>query len=436
MADYKVTKIFTAVASGAQNETITLSDPYQQYIITSGGISYTAADSLTITLSGTPYYGMKLEIVYAANITLANHVDAKIVFTDGGSGYTIKGDGSGNLPAIFSKKRFILTAVYNGSTWVYNVLASADNSDIINNASISEIAGITPAKLALAEGSVIVGNSSTVGVALDASTDGYIMVGNGTTITSVAVSGDITLTNAGVTAIATGVIVNADINASAAIAFSKLAPLTSGNILVGSAGNVATSVAMSGDVTIDNAGATTIQADSVENSMMADDSVSLTNLDSTGQLDSATTTSPTGANTTETTLASFAIPTGAMDADGETVDIFAYGSFANTATVKTVRLRMGATLATSTLLAANTTTGSPQNINWCIRAKIFRTGAAAQKGNAEIIFSGIATELDNFTATETWSSSTLYLAGLNGTANAADIVLEGWEVITNKENNA
>ena len=51
-------------------------------------------------------------------------------------------------------------------------------------------------------------------------------------------------------------LVNANISASAAIAFSKLASLSSGNILVGSSGNVATSVAMSGAITIDNAGAT------------------------------------------------------------------------------------------------------------------------------------------------------------------------------------
>jgi len=53
-------------------------------------------------------------------------------------------------------------------------------------------------------------------------------------------------------------IVNGDIAAAAAIAFSKLASLTSGNILVGSAGNVATSVAMSGDATIVASGALTL----------------------------------------------------------------------------------------------------------------------------------------------------------------------------------
>jgi len=51
--------------------------------------------------------------------------------------------------------------------------------------------------LALAQGSILVGNASAVASALSAKADGRILVGNGTTITSVAVSGDATLTNAG-----------------------------------------------------------------------------------------------------------------------------------------------------------------------------------------------------------------------------------------------
>lgn len=46
--------------------------------------------------------------------------------------------------------------------------------------------------------------------------------------------------------------------------------LTSGQILVGNSSGVATDVAMSGDVAIDNTGATTIQAGSVEASMISD----------------------------------------------------------------------------------------------------------------------------------------------------------------------
>ena len=60
-------------------------------------------------------------------------------------------------------------------------------------------------------------------------------------------------------------IVNADISASGAIAFSKLAALTSAHILVGNASNVATSVAVTGDVTITNAGVTAIASGVVVN---------------------------------------------------------------------------------------------------------------------------------------------------------------------------
>ena len=53
-------------------------------------------------------------------------------------------------------------------------------------------------------------------------------------------------------------IVNTDISTNAAIAYSKLATLSSGNIILGSAGNVATSTAVTGDVTISNTGVTSI----------------------------------------------------------------------------------------------------------------------------------------------------------------------------------
>jgi hypothetical protein len=53
-------------------------------------------------------------------------------------------------------------------------------------------------------------------------------------------------------------ITNSHISASAAIDFSKLASLSSGNILVGNGSGVATSVAMSGEASISNAGAVTL----------------------------------------------------------------------------------------------------------------------------------------------------------------------------------
>jgi hypothetical protein len=101
-----------------------------------------------------------------------------------------------------------------------------------------------------------------------------LLVGNGSNVaTAVNVAGAVTISNAGVTSITAGAVVDADVNASAAIAFSKLASLSDGNILVGNGSGVATGVAMSGDVAIDNTGATTIQAGAVEASMIAPNAV-------------------------------------------------------------------------------------------------------------------------------------------------------------------
>lgn len=60
-------------------------------------------------------------------------------------------------------------------------------------------------EIALATGSTLIG-AAGVGAALDVKGDGKITVGNGTTATSVAVSGDIALTNAGVTTIQPGAV--------------------------------------------------------------------------------------------------------------------------------------------------------------------------------------------------------------------------------------
>src|SRR5882672_5434059 len=64
-------------------------------------------------------------------------------------------------------------------------------------------------------------------------TNGKIYIGDVSNIpTEQTVSGDITLTNVGVAAIGSGVIINADINTSAAIALTKLAAITASRALV------------------------------------------------------------------------------------------------------------------------------------------------------------------------------------------------------------
>jgi len=132
-----------------------------------------------------------------------------------------------------------------GDVLMSNTGVTSIAAGVIVNADINAAAAIAFSKLAaLPSTQILVGSAGNVA-------------------TAVTVTGDVVISNTGVTAISTGVIVNADISASAAIAFSKLAALTSAHILVGSAGNVATDVAVTGDITISNTGVTAIGAGKV-----------------------------------------------------------------------------------------------------------------------------------------------------------------------------
>ena len=97
-----------------------------------------------------------------------------------------------------------------------------------------------------------------------------------------------------------GTIVNADINASAAIAYSKLATLPSGNIVLGSSANVATSVSITGDISISNTGVTAIAAGVIVNADInasaAIDDTKLATIATAGKVSNSATTA-TNANT-------------------------------------------------------------------------------------------------------------------------------------------
>lgn len=83
------------------------------------------------------------------------------------------------------------------------------------------------------------------------------------------------------TKLADGAVTNAKVDAAAAIAFSKLASLSSGNILVGNASNVPTSVALSGDATISNTGVLSIAANAVVTADIANSAVTSAKVDTT-----------------------------------------------------------------------------------------------------------------------------------------------------------
>jgi hypothetical protein len=93
--------------------------------------------------------------------------------------------------------------------------------------------------------------AGTTTITLPASTGTVITTGDTGTVTSAM--------------IANSTIVNADISASAAIELSKLATSTAGNIIVYNASGVPTAVAETGDVTISDTGVTAITANSIVN---------------------------------------------------------------------------------------------------------------------------------------------------------------------------
>jgi hypothetical protein len=98
-------------------------------------------------------------------------------------------------------------------------------------------------------------------------------------------------------------IVDADISATAAIAYSKLAALPSANIIVGSATDVPTAVAVTGDVTISNAGVTAISAgvivDADINAAAAIADTKLDTISTAGKVSNSATTA-TASNTADT----------------------------------------------------------------------------------------------------------------------------------------
>jgi len=76
------------------------------------------------------------------------------------------------------------------------------------------------------------------------------------------------------TMIADLTIVDGDISASAAITHSKLASITAGSVLMGNATNVPTATALTGDVTISSSGVTAIGASKVTNAMLVNSTIS------------------------------------------------------------------------------------------------------------------------------------------------------------------
>ena len=132
---------------------------------------------------------------------------------------------------------------------------------------------VTTDKMAdLAEGSVLIGNSSSRPAAVNCKTAGYLLLGNGTTIVPVTLSGDVTIAASGAVTIANNAITTAKI-LDANVTLAKIANIGAGKIILGNASGIPTAVTPSGHATIDNTGVITLANNSVTETIIADGSI-------------------------------------------------------------------------------------------------------------------------------------------------------------------
>jgi hypothetical protein len=191
---YKPVQSITMTDNGGT--TIDLTTYHDSYYLT-GTLSLSGNWGLTAT--GTPREGMRIRLEYKATTTLG-------AFT-----ITILGTA---MPTAYAAKKVNIDCYYNGTAWVVDYTPAFDEADIITTAMIVDDA-ITTAKI----------NAKAITTAEMADlADGKIYIGSaGNLPVAITPTGDVTITNAGVMAIGTGVVVDADIHAAAAISTSKLA---------------------------------------------------------------------------------------------------------------------------------------------------------------------------------------------------------------------
>lgn len=127
------------------------------------------------------------------------------------------------------------------------------------NAGIAANADNIELKTDATAGTIAIGGS---GIQIADGGSGQVLIGQGagTDTSFQTVGGDLTATAGGSFTIVSGAVDNAKINASAAIALSKLASGSSAQIIVGDGSGVPTYVTMSGDATISNAGVLSLAA--------------------------------------------------------------------------------------------------------------------------------------------------------------------------------
>ena len=135
--------------------------------------------------------------------------------------------------------------VQDGTTLAVTLANVAANMPTIS------VANLTADTLTVTNNATIGGDLTITGddLTMGTNTSGAALIADGTNFNPVVISGDISIGTTGTAAIGSGVIVNADVNSSAAIAFSKMADLTASRALVSDgSGDVSVSAVTSTEI--------------------------------------------------------------------------------------------------------------------------------------------------------------------------------------------
>ncbi len=189
------------------------------YNLTTSGNPQTQSGNTTIAISGTPVLGSHVELIFNSSIIL------------GANNFTVLGL---SLSASQALSAFSIDCYYNGSSWdvfLYQSGAVAQyisgSSILVNTIPLNRLAGMTSAQMLLA-------NASNVPTATD-------------------ITGDVTVSNAGVMAIGAAKVTN-----------TMLASLASARFKLGDGTNRPQDVQMTGDGTLSNVGVFTLAPGSVK----------------------------------------------------------------------------------------------------------------------------------------------------------------------------
>ena len=202
---------YTALASG------TISIPVDQASAGSFPVvrdniiagTVTLSGGLVVSPSGTPVTGQRVVITWNASVTPS------------GNTITIFGE---TVPTELAARNFVAECLWDGTggPWVVNILpdfagvgiVAADRiaANAVTTAKIADDA-VTLAKVQdVAANSVLVRDANSSGVLTEkALATTQILIGDGTGFTAAALSGDVTMTNAGVVTLAANSVITADI---------------------------------------------------------------------------------------------------------------------------------------------------------------------------------------------------------------------------------